>query len=199
MKKPDIGRLLEFQRLMVSFQAVKRVTHIPPQFDAENDVEHSYTLAMTAWFLAPYFPVLDRDKLIRYALVHDLVEVHAGDTYIYGDKELIDSKSTREAAALKQLERDWPDFSDMTKSIRDYEHRQSAEAKFIYALDKIMPIMLIFIGEGYTWQKKSITPEMLDEVKRHKVKLSPEIQPYYDELYGLLLQNRHYFTGKNKR
>jgi hypothetical protein len=62
-----------------------------------------------------------------------------------------------------------------------------------------MPIMLIFIGEGYTWQKKSITPEMLDEVKRHKVKLSPEIQPYYDELYGLLLQNRHYFTGKNKR
>lgn len=90
--KPDIRRLLEFQKLLVQFQHISRVTHIPGSWEAENDTEHSYNLAMTAWFLAPHFPQLDCDKLIRYALVHDLVEVHAGDTYIYADEATLASK-----------------------------------------------------------------------------------------------------------
>jgi putative hydrolase of HD superfamily len=69
----------------------------------ENDTEHSYNLAMTAWYLAAYFPELDKNKLIRYALVHDLVEIHAGDTFAFGDAKHIASKSEREAAALNQL------------------------------------------------------------------------------------------------
>jgi 5'-deoxynucleotidase YfbR-like HD superfamily hydrolase len=195
-QRPDIRRLISFQRLLLQFQAVERVTHVAKgeAFRAENDTEHSYNLAMAAWFLSAYFPHLDQDKLIRYALAHDLVEIHAGDTYIYADQAQLNTKADREAKALRQLEADWPDFRDMTATIHAYESKTDEESKFVYALDKIMPILVIFISEGYTWQKEGITPERLDSVKRHKVRLSPEIAPYYDELYELLQKHRHYFT-----
>lgn len=197
-KRPNIQRLLQLQELLLQFQGVHRVVHLPVTREEENDTEHSYNLALTAWFLAAYFPHLDRDLVIRYALVHDLVEIHAGDTYIYADQAILDSKHDREAAALKTLIQDWPDFADMTSAITEYEKHQSEEAKFIYALDKIMPIMAIFLGKGYTWQQEGITLDRLHEAKRLKVAVSKDIQPYYDELYSLLEQNRHYFTGTSK-
>ncbi|HYH75307.1 MAG TPA: HD domain-containing protein [Candidatus Saccharimonadales bacterium] len=199
MDQPDITRLLSFQSLLLQFQAIERVTHIPGSHRPENDTEHSYNLAMTAWFVSQYFPELDKDTVIRYALIHDLVEVHAGDTYVYADQAMLDSKHEREAAALAKLEAEWPDFPAMANTIKAYELRADAEAKFVYALDKIMPIMVIFLSEGYTWQQEGITPERLDQVKRHKVAVSPEIEPYYQALYQLLLANRHFFASSTSK
>lgn len=193
MKKPTIQRLLTFQKLLAQFSQVERMIHRKHKsaFMYENDTEHSYNLAMTAWFLAPHFPDLDRDLLIRFALAHDLVEVHAGDTYIYGTAEELASKASREAAALKQFQRDWPELSEITQLIEAYESRVSPEAKFIYALDKIMPILMIYIHDGYTWKQKDITAKMLYDAKINKVSLSPEIKPYFDELHKLLLKSPH--------
>jgi putative hydrolase of HD superfamily len=195
--KPDIHRLIDFHRLLLQFQAIERVIHVPDRDDLrlENDTEHSYNLVMMAWFLCDYFPHLDRDKVLRYALAHDLVEIHAGDTYIYADQKMLDSKVEREAKALKQLQEEWPDFPDMLVAIHAYENKTDAEAKFIYALDKIMPIFVIFIGKGLTWQQEGVTLDRLHAHKEPKVKLSPEIAPYYDELYALLLQNERYFPS----
>lgn len=142
---------------------------------------------MTAWYLAGWFPELNRDLLIRYALVHDLVEVHAGDTYIYGSQQDLDSKEKREADALKRLESEWSDFQDMHATIRTYEEKSDSESRFVYALDKIMPIMLIYIHDGYTWKKEGVTVDMLHKAKIDKVALSPEILPYFEQLHELLL------------
>lgn len=72
---PALARLLEFQHMLLAFRAIERRLHIPPGLDVfENDAEHSYALAMNAWFLAPHFPHLDRDKLIRLSLAHDINE-----------------------------------------------------------------------------------------------------------------------------
>lgn len=194
-KKPDINRLLEFHNLLFAFQTVHRITHIPKTFEQENDTEHSYNLAMMAWFLAQYFPHLDRDIIIRYALVHDLVEIHAGDTYVYADPAIIATKKKREKQALQRLQQDWPDFPELLSTIKEYETHASEEAKFVYALDKIMPIIVIFLSEGYTWQQEGTTLEQLHEIKKHKVTVSKEISPYYDALYELLQQHRHYFSS----
>ncbi|HSX43551.1 MAG TPA: HD domain-containing protein [Candidatus Saccharimonadales bacterium] len=195
-QKPDINRLLELQELLLAFSQVERVVH-RKQADAyirESDTEHSYNLALSAWYLSTYFSDLDRDKIIRYALVHDLVEVYAGDTYVYAEQSHLDSKQAREAKALKQLIHEWPDFKGLTTEIITYEQRKDPEARFVYALDKIMPILQIYLTEGHTWKiEKNITPERLDSIKRDKVALSPEIKPYYDELYALLIANRHFF------
>jgi len=198
MNKPDITRLLELQRLLQSFNEIDRRVHRNHggKMRHENDTEHSYNLTMTAWFLTPHFPELDKDLLIRYALVHDLVEVHAGDTYIYGSNEELSTKAEREKVAAEKLHKDWPDFSEMHELIEDYEARANPEARFVYALDKIMPIMLIYIHEGYTWQKEGITAEQLHANKYDKVKLSPEVLPYYDELYSLLLSSPDFIRPK---
>lgn len=185
----DIHRLLEFQKLLDQFSQVERRNHRKQngQYIAENDTEHSYNLAMTGWYLAQWFPDLNKDLIIRYALVHDLVEVHAGDTFTYGSEAELASKEQREHDALLKLEQDWGDFEEMTKAIHAYEERSDAESRFIYALDKIMPIMMIYIHDGYSWNLDKVTVKMLYDAKIAKIKLSPEITPYFDQLHDLLL------------
>lgn len=194
--KPSIERLLEFQDFILKFQAIDRVIHVKKdeKQKQENDVEHSYSLAMMGWFLADYFPELDKDKVIRFALVHDLVEIHAGDTYIFADKEHLNSKKKREHEALKQIQSEWADFNDMHEHIQDYEEMNSDEAKFIYSLDKIMPIMLNLLNDGYTWKTEGITLELLHEQKKNKATLSKDIKPYYDQIYKLMTVNKHLFN-----
>lgn len=187
--KPDIHRLLELQQLLDAYGQVERTVYIKRsgKFRKENDVEHSYNLVMTAWYLARYFPKLDVNKIIQYALVHDMVEVHAGDTPTHGPKENLDSKERREAEAAARLQSEWSDFGEMNELIETYEHKADAESKFVYALDKIMPVMSAYINEGYAWKKAGVTAEMVYTAKVAKVALSPEIQPYFEELNTLLL------------
>lgn len=186
----DIHRLIELQKLLLDFSNVERVVHRKHQgkkYVLENDTEHSYNLAMAAWFLVKWFPRLDKNLLIQYALIHDFVEVHAGDTYIYGNPDQLDSKVQREAEALKKLEKDWADFPDMIESIHTYEDKTTPEARFVYALDKLMPVMVIYIHKGYTWKKKLVTAKMLYDHKLEQVSKSPEVLPYFIQLHELLL------------
>lgn len=188
MRKPSLDRLLDFQRLLLQFSQIERVVHRKHTngYVRENDTEHSYNLAMTAWFLAPHFPELDPNLLIRYALVHDVVEVHAGDTYVFADALQLSSKPERERAALRRLEAEWPDFLDLTDTIHIYEARGDNESKFIYALDKIMPIMQIYISDGHTWKKENLTLKVLHHNKQSKISVSKDIEPYYKDLMALL-------------
>lgn len=190
---PDLQRILDFHALLLQLQKVKRVVHLPESHERENDTEHSYNLAMMSWFLGQYFPELDKNKLVQFALVHDFVEIHAGDTYIYAEQGELESKEAREKEALRLLKKEWPDFSEMTQLISDYESRGSEEAKFVYALDKIMPIIVIFLAGGYTWQKEGVGLDRLHDVKKNKVSLSPEVNGYYQQLYALLKENIHLF------
>lgn len=196
--KPTLQRLLELQRLLLDFSNVERVLHRrrSDQLQMENDTEHSYDLAMTAWYLAKWFPNLDKDKIIKFALVHDFVEVHAGDTFTYGSPEDIASKEQREAEALKKLQGDWSDFSDLTKEIIEYESLKGSEAKFVYALDKLMPIMMIYIHDGYSWKEHGITAKMLYDKKKAQVAKSPEIYPYFVELHDLLMSHPEIIKAK---
>lgn len=195
--KPDIHRLIELQAFLLHFRNIDRVIRVPKDAThvRENDVEHSYTLAMAAWFLAQYFPELDKDCVIRFALAHDLVEMYAGDTYIFADKTLLDTKKQREEKAARRIGVEWPDFQEMNESITAYEAKDSPEALFVYALDKIMPILVNVLTEGHTWKLESITLKQLHDNKLDKVSVSPEIRPYYDQLYELLRENIHWFNA----
>jgi putative hydrolase of HD superfamily len=196
MGRPNVQRLIELQALLLKFSATERRLDVPPDFKKqENDTEHSYNLAIAAWFLSEYFPELNRDQLIRLALVHDLVEIYAGDTYFYAEEAERLSKIERESKALERLDAEWPDFPGLTATIHAYEQKDSAEAKFIYALDKIMPIMVIYLGEGHTWHKEGITHDQLHTAKLPKVSASPEVTEYYNQLHDLLLQHPRYFPA----
>jgi 5'-deoxynucleotidase YfbR-like HD superfamily hydrolase len=195
MKQPDISRLIELQRLALRFQAIERhVCYTSDELErAENDAEHSYALALVAWFLCEHFTDLDRDKVMRYALAHDLVEVYAGDTSVFADGEKLASKSDREAKALVQLGKEWPDFPGLIGSIAEYEARSNDEAKFVYSLDKIMPIILNYSQDGKGWRKHNITLSQLHETKKVKVQTDDRISKYYDELYALMVEQPSLF------
>lgn len=196
-KTPALSRLFELQKLLLTFHAIERVVHVPGADKLETDTEHSYSLAMMAWFLSAYFPELNRDECIRFALAHDLVEVYAGDTFVYADAKTLATKPAREHAALVRLTEEWPDFPDLIEAIQLYEQRESPEACFIYALDKIMPPLMIFMAEGRTWQEKNITIEMLYDSKINKVRLSPPVKKYFDELIELIKKHPHYFEKQS--
>jgi len=193
-RKPDLSRLLELHKLLLNFQAIERYVYGTGD-RPENDVEHSYHLAMIAWYIVGFFPELNTDKVIKYALAHDLVEVHAGDTVVF-DSEQLASKQQREEAALKKLAKEWKDFPDMIQSLTRYEQRADEEAKFVYALDKITPLILNIVREGHSWHKHEVSFEQLHDVKKDKVKAHPTVEEYYQDIYRILVENPHFFPTK---
>lgn len=201
MQRPNVQRLIDLQRLMVQFSAVDRRVYMPAPLDrVENDVEHTYTLAMAVWFLASYFPELDRDKLIRIALAHDLHEIHSGDTFVYDDAATLATKKAREAAGTAQLKLEWADFPELGDAIDEYERRESAEAKFVYALDKVMVITLNMLSDGRAWLEHGVTFTHFEDEKEKKVPVSPDIYAYYKKLHDLLLDQPHLFApAKNEK
>jgi putative hydrolase of HD superfamily len=190
-----IQDLLQFIRLTHLFQKVVRVIYVKDEERYENDMEHSYQLAMSAWYLIEKDHLaFNLEKVLGYALVHDLVEVYAGDTYIYADAATKASKADREEAAALQLAKEFPEFPNLHHLIQGYELREDDESRFVYALDKLLPLLNIYLDGGRIWRSKSITLEQLREVKDSKIALSPEVTPYYLEMITILEENRQLFT-----
>lgn len=183
-----LKKILQFSALLNTFRQVERIIYVNGEGRMENDVEHSYHLAMLAWYLAnTAHPDLDETLVLKYALVHDLVEAYAGDTYIYSDDEAhVKSKRDREHAAQEKLKETFSEFPELHHLIAAYEKRGDSESRFVYALDKIQPIINIYLDGGRTWKKKNITIEMLFSYKKDQVAVSPEIQKYFEEIMEIL-------------
>jgi len=183
-----LDKLLQFTKLLNDMRLIERVVRVNGSERWENDTEHSFHLAMMAWYILDTHQYgLDREKVLRYALAHDLIEVYSGDTYIFSeDKAFLASKGEREERAAERLKKELPEMPDMHESIRAYMAHDDRESRFVYALDKIEPILKMYLDNGRTWREKQVTLEMIYEDKKNKVALSPEIQPYFDELMQLL-------------
>jgi len=181
-----MDRLAELQQLIADFAKVKRAVPLADANDAENDVEHSYGLAMTCWYLQHKIaPELDLSKILRYALAHDIVEIHAGDTYPW-DEAAVATKYDREKAAIRQIEKDWHDFPMITEFAEGYADKIDEEAKFAYAVDKLLPVIMIEISDANTiWKRKKLS---LDMEHKNKVTIlkSDIVAPYYEKLIDWL-------------
>jgi putative hydrolase of HD superfamily len=193
---PSIERIAELQQLIADFSRVQRVPQLADTGRAENDVEHSFGLALTCWFLAPKIaPKLNLQKILCYALAHDTVEIHAGDTFVFGPQEHIDSKSAREDAAIKQLRADWPDFPEMVDAAKGYKDKVDEEAKFVKAVDKLLPILMVNLGEKADfWNRHKVTLQMEIENKK-SLKVSDHFAPYYDQLVKWMQENDYFYDG----
>lgn len=195
----ELAHILHFTKLLNKFQEVERVVNLPNRERKENDVEHSYQLAMLAWYIAEInFLQLDKNLLIKYALVHDLVEVYAGDTFLYskkpGDHE---SKHEREEKARLRIAEEFHEFTELHSAISDYEELKNPESRFIYVLDKIHPVIQIYLDGGKNWKEHNVTLAMLLEKKKDKIHLSHELTLVWDELEKLLTENEDQLFYKN--
>lgn len=186
---------LAFNDLLLEFQRVERVVTFPGSDRRENDVEHSYMLTMLVWYLTDRDKLpLRKDAMLRYALVHDFVEVYAGDTYIY-DAASVATKHEREAAAAARLKAAYPEFADFHDAIAAYEKQEDAESRFVRAIDKLIPMLIVYSGGGELWRKKGISLEMLVNAKQATIDRSPEAKPYFDALVKHLSSHPELFDS----
>ncbi len=191
-------RLRDLMTALADFSNIKRKIYIPDsnkEFRKENDSEHSYSLAMSTWYLSQFIPNIDRDKAMRFALAHDIVELHAGDEMAIGrTKEQEMKKRLREQEALNKLEEEWPDFPEMTATIREYEKKDTNEALFVYALDKVLPMQLNLITGGHTWKKYNIKRKDVVANKDEKARAFEEVNLIWKELRKEVLAHDDYFN-----
>jgi len=184
---PSIDRLADLQQLIIHLSKIERVMEFGDTGRKENDVDHSYGLALTCWYLAPKIaPQLSLEKIFKYAIAHDLVEIHAGDTFVFANNQELSDKSDREAAAIKQLYKDWPDFTEMVDATKGYDDKIDEEAKFVKAVDKVIPLIIIDQGESSDfWNRHKIT---LDMMRKNKVTInvSDHVAPYYSMILDWL-------------
>jgi putative hydrolase of HD superfamily len=190
---PSISRIADLQQLIANFSRVDRALNLADTGRPENDVDHSYGLALTCWFLAPKIaPQLSLQKILMYALSHDMVEIYSGDTFVF-DEAAVKTKQSREAAAIATLQAEWPDFPELTDYVQGYADKRDAEARFVYTIDKLLPPLLINIGEKEVfWNRHKITRQMHETEKNNKMQHSPEALPYLAAL-NEWLANPDYF------
>ena len=181
-KRPDAERTAEFMRLLHAFQSVERVAHAADLSRRENDVEHSYFLAMLSWDLHDVLALpYSTEKILRYALAHDLVETYAGDTYIF-DAEALKTKGKREEEARARIEKEFPEFCDLHATIQAYEEKKDPESVFVHAVDKVIPLVINYVQGGHTWKKIGTVPANLFAYKRNKIGDQEEVRELLEQL-----------------
>ena len=120
----------------------------------ENDAEHSWHLAVMAMILEEYSAdKVDISKVLKIALVHDLVEVYAGDTFAY-DVKGNEDKLDREIMAAEKLFGKLKDGQgDEIRTLWDeFEAKETAESKYANAIDRLQPLLLNYLTNGHTWK-----------------------------------------------
>jgi putative hydrolase of HD superfamily len=150
----------------------------------ENDAEHSWHLAMMAIVLCEYSkePV-DVCRVVKMLLVHDLVEIDAGDTFVYDVAAHI-GKEEREIAAAERIFNLLP--PDLALEIRqlwdEFEARQTPEALFASSLDRLHPLLQNYNAQGGGWKKHNISAERVRERNRRIVDGAPHLWRYAESL-----------------
>ncbi len=178
-----LNKSLDFLKILRELEKVERAVYRPND-KKENDVEHSYQVAMMSWFLANQLKLdLSVEKLVCYGLVHDLVEVYAGDTPAYSkkDKNTQETKKEREEMALRRIKNEFSHFDSLLSCIDSYENKQDKESVFVYEVDKLLPALNLYLDGGYGWKKHGLTFDDVKKEKRSKIVSTRELVNLLEE------------------
>ena len=190
----SINDLLRFVSFTHDVRAIKRSVWVKDEEVFENDSEHGYQLAMVALYVIEHQKLaLDTDRAMSMALVHDVLEVHSGDTPIFGSAKDLRTKQAREEAAQSQLKEQWPDLTLMHALIDEYEAKSTPESKFIYALDKLVPILNNYLDDGRNWKHAQKNVEELHRAKASKIAIDPTVTAYYEQILSVLREHPELF------
>ena len=158
-----LKKQLDFMLELDKLKNIYRQTYVLHEERKENDSEHSWHLAVMAFLLAEYSnkPV-DVLHVIKMVLLHDVVEIDAGDTYCY-DSEGYKSKAEREEKAAERIFGLLPDDQrdELYALWREFEDCQTSDAKFAALLDRIQPMLLNYTKQGKSWREHGIEKEQV--------------------------------------
>ena len=170
-----IEKQLTFSLEIDKVKNVFRQTHLSGYGRNENDAEHSWHMAVMAYILREYSnETIDIAKVMLMCLIHDIVEIDAGDTYAY-DAEGLQTQKSREDAAKERIFSLLPkeQAAELIALFDEFEAYETAEAKFAHAMDNLQPLILNNSNNGGDWKAHDVTADRI--YKRHnKTKLGSE-------------------------
>jgi len=165
---------------------LRQSTLIYDRNQRENDAEHTWHLTLCALLLAEHIAIegqVDLLRVLKMLIIHDMVEIEAGDTYCYDEAGYLDKvQREREAATslFSTLPREqYDEFMDLWE---EFEEMATVEAKYAAAIDRLQPVLQIYYCDGNTWLENNIDVER--ELKRNEVikEIMPEVWDYVRKL-----------------
>ena len=179
-EKSRIDRQFDFIREIDKEKFITRQTFLSDAKRRENDAEHAWHMAIMTLLLSEYAnEEIDVLRVISMLLIHDLVEIDAGDTYAY-DEEGKQTQRVREVKAADRIYGILPE--DQGEKLRElweeFEEAQTPEAKFAHVMDNVQPAMLNDYTEGKDWIVKGVRLSQILERNAHTAEGSQKLCDY---------------------
>ncbi|MBV6646467.1 MAG: HD domain-containing protein [Cyclobacteriaceae bacterium] len=184
MTSTDLLQQIEFIKEIDKLKYVFRQTSLLNSERRENDAEHSWHLAMMAIILVDHSnEPIDLLKVLKMLLIHDIVEIDAGDTFLY-DTQKDHVNTEEELAAAKRIFGLLPTKQDdeLIQLWEEFEAGETPEAQFAKALDRLEPILQNHSNHGGTWKKFDVSYETVIDKKKGIGKGSKELWEYAKSL-----------------
>lgn len=180
-QKSRLEQQMDFILEVDKMKSIYRQTLVLGEDRRENDAEHSWHLALMAFLLAEHAnQEIDTAKVMRMVLIHDIVEVDAGDTYCYDEAGNQDKEEREEKAAKRLFSLLPPDQGEALYALwREFEENQTPEAQYANALDRTQPVTLNYSKGGISWKEHGITHSQA--MKRNSL-----IQEGSEALFGMV-------------
>lgn len=177
-----INQLLRFTAEVDKMTGISRRTMLLNKSRRENDAEHSWHIAVMAMLFKDYAPEgCDVARAVQMCIVHDLVEIYAGDTFAY-DVSANFGKEEREKAAADRLFGELPEH--LGKQFRilweEFDKMETPDAKYAAAMDRLQPFLHNTLTDGQTWKEGKPSVDMVEKRLGPALELIPEIKGWYD-------------------
>ena len=162
-KRERLKKQMDFALEIDKEKNIFRQTHLSGHGRNENDAEHAWHMAIMAYLLREYSnePV-DITRVMLMCLIHDVVEIDAGDTYAY-DAEGLKTQKAREEAAKERIYSLLPENQkkELSAIFDEFEESKTPEAKFAHAMDNLQPLMLNNSNGGGDWREHGVSAEQV--------------------------------------
>ena len=153
-----LQRQLSFALELDKEKNILRQTHLSGHGRRENDAEHAWHMAIISWLMREYAnEPIDIARVMLMCLIHDVVEIDAGDTYAY-DEAALKTQAAREEAAKQRIFGLLPDdqATELMALFEEFEAYQTPESKFAHAMDNLQPVLLNSSNEGSDWREHGV-------------------------------------------
>lgn len=194
MDPQRLEKQIAFVREVDKLKTIDRQTLITDASRQENDAEHSWHLALMALVLGEYAgsEAIDLLQVIRMVLVHDLVEIDAGDTYCYDEAGYADKAQRETTAAERIFNLLPPDQAAELRSLWDeFEASRTPEAKFANALDRLQPLMHNVFTNGRMWKKHGIVKSQVIGRNRKIADGAPDLWTFARNMIETAMEDGH--------
>lgn len=185
LENARLKRQIDFVREVDRLKNVFRQTLLMDGTRYENDAEHSWHVCLMAMLLHEYATSVELDvlRVIKMLLVHDIVEIEAGDTYCY-DEEAHRDKAAREQAAADRLFGLLPEEqgADVRALWEEFEAMQTPESRFAAALDRLQPLLHNYYTKGEAWRRHGVRRSQVLKRNSHIRDGAPELWAFAEDL-----------------